>query len=263
MQRKSTVRLLMTVLLGLSSLTTGVRAGELFALSDNDQLYTIDTNTLAVTLIGFVGTNSSFGGLAYDANTATLYMIGGRSNDNLYTLNQSTGAATLIGNHGRDDLFGLAFDTLNNVLYGSHLYGNTELVTLNTVTGAATVVGSMDVGIGGLAYDSNRDQLVGVNDGPGDLYGINRATAATTMLLDTDFVNDSGLAYDPDLDLFWDIDFDGNLITFDPSNGYARTSIVSGLGSFSGLAYKAVVPEPASLLLASLALLSISGCRRK
>lgn len=262
MKRKSVFQVLFVVLMASFAFSPGVQAGDLFALSQDDQLYTIDTNTLAATLIGPVGTNTDFGGLAYDANTATLYMIGGRNNNNLYTLNQTTGAATLIGNHDRHDLFGLAFDTRNNLLYGTHLYGGFELVTLNTLTGAATVVGNMGAGIGGLAYDSNRDQLVGVNDGPGDLYGINRATAATTLLLSGGFVNDSGLAYDPDLDLFWDVDHDGKLITYDPNNGYARADLLSGLPSITGLAYKAVVPEPVSLLLASFALLSISGRRR-
>ena len=63
----------------------------------NGDLYTIDVTTGAATLIGATGL--AFGadaGLAYDPDTATLFLNGG-SFDALYTVNTATGLATLIG----------------------------------------------------------------------------------------------------------------------------------------------------------------------
>lgn len=247
-------------------------AGILFAANnDQNQLITVDTNTLAVTTIGSFGIDVSFGGMAYDGNTDTLYLVGGRRNNNLYSVNQSTGAATLIGSHGIEDLFGLAFDSLNNVLYASQFccQPTLDLFSLDTITGAATNIGALNPGMGGLAYNSKTDQLIGIRDGAGDLYAIDRTNAATTLLADPlGSVNDSGLTYDPDLDIFWDFDFNGNLVSFDPNNGYAVTTHISVVGfAVDGLAYKTgpnvrPVPEPSSLILAGLGLAAIGRMRR-
>ncbi len=58
-----------------------------------------------------------------------------------------------------------------------------------------------------------------------------------TLLFNGHAVNDSGLTYDPDKNLFWDIDFSGNLFSYDPTNAFARTTHLTGLGSHDGLAY--------------------------
>jgi len=245
--------------LAAALLSAPAQAGTLFALENaTDQLYQIDTGTLAVSLVGALGTDANFAGLAYDNATGTLYGIGGRDNANLFSISTTTGAATLIGSHGVNDLFGLEFDSSTGTLYGSQFSGGSGLYTLNTTTGAATAINAaMSRGIGGLAYDSTRGELVGIEDGNGDLYAIDRTTGAQTLRYDGDFVDDSGLAYDGDLDLFWDIDYQGRLFSYDPNAGYARTTRLSGLGTFDGLAYAGTggagpiggVPEPASWAL--------------
>jgi hypothetical protein len=107
--------------------------------------------------------------------------------------------------------------------------------------------------IGGLAYDSLNDRLVGMQDGAGDLYEISRTDASQSFLYDGAYVNDSGLAFDSDKDLFWDIEWNGNLFSYDPTMGFARTTHLTGLGSHDGLAYVSsaspAVPEPSSLAL--------------
>ena len=100
-----------------------------------------------------------------------------------------------------------------------------------------------------MAYNSRDDDLIGVSDGAGDLYSIDRSNGAQTLLFEGPFTNDSGLAYDSERHILWDIDWSGNLIFFDIANGYARTDVLSGLGPHDGLAF---VPEPTSLLLIGL-----------
>ncbi len=230
----------MVLLLG--AFAADVSAGTLYAVREtDDHLVSIDTVTLAYTDIGALGTGFAFGGLARDPNSQTLYMIGGRGNNSLYTVNITTGQATLVGSHGINDLFGLAFDSLNNVLYASQGSAS-NLYSLNTITGAATLIGSMGASIGGLTYNSATDTLIGINDGGGDLYSINRANAAQTLLFNGAFTNNSGLAYAADSNLYWDIDWDGNLYSYDPANGYARATVLSGLVSHDGLEYVGAAP---------------------
>jgi len=229
-------------------------AGMLFAVNaDTDTLVSINPNTLAYTNIGSLGVGFDFGGLAYNRNSSIMYMIPGRVGSSLYTVNPGTGAASLIGSHGVTDLFGLAYDTKNNVLYGTQFSGGSNLYALDTLTGSATLIGNMGHGIGGLTYDSKNDRLIGMEDGYGDIYVIDRGTAGVTLLYNGDWVNDSGLAYDSESDLFWDIDWSGYLYSYDPNNGYARSTRLSGLSSHDGLTFvgnpSQAVPEPATILL--------------
>ena len=99
---------------------------------------------------------------------------------------------------------------------------------------------------------------MGAHAGPGDLYDIDRSNGSATLLLDGAWFNNCGLAYDPETDLLWMIDWSGDLYTYDPSNGYARTHVMGGLGSHDGLEF---IPEPGTLLL--LALGGLSMIRRR
>ena len=93
-------------------ITTTANAKLLYAVDEaTDSLVSFDTNTLQRTVIGSLGVTFNFGGLAYDSNSDTMYMIDGRGSQSLYTVDRNTGAATLIGRHGISDLFGLAYDS--------------------------------------------------------------------------------------------------------------------------------------------------------
>lgn len=234
-------------------------AGTLYVADNtNDELRTIDTNTLAVTTIGSLGTNVSFAGMAFDGNSQTLYMVGARGNENLFTVDVTTGAATLVGNYGITDLFGLAYDSTNDVLYGTQFVAGGGLFTLDTTTGAATLVATIADRIGGLAYDVDNDRLIGISDGTGNIYEINRNDASQTLLASPGTTNNSGLTYDPDLGVFWDADQNGNLFQYDPATGFSRTEVLNGLGSLDGLAYQTqgVTPPPPALPVPTLSLVA-------
>ena len=246
------------------------QAGLLYTIADStNTLEQVDTSTMVRTVVGSTGVASgNFGGLAYDPASNTLYWVPGRGNNNLYSINRTTGAAALIGAHGVNDLFGLEFDTSTSTLYGSQFSGGSNLYRLNTGSGASTLIGDLGQGIGGLAYDSKRDQLVGVNDGSGQLYTINRSTAATSLLASPGGNDDSGLAYDYDADRFYDYDWQGRLFRIDPNAGYARTTLFTGTGAHDGLAYvgspvSAPVPEPTGLALVALGLIGLAVTRRR
>lgn len=205
-------------------------AGELYAINDDpsfpgqNPLISIDTTTFAITTIGDLGIPFTSGGLAYDPNSDTLYLVDGRtvtgSSESLYTVDRSTGVATLIGIHGVLDLLGLAFDSTNNILYASTfplLTGSAagELYRLDTSTGTATLVGAT-LGFSGLAYDAFRDRLIGIVGTA--IHEIDRSTADPGAAIASYPIGGArhGLAYDPDLDRYWDSNDEGNLFSYDP-----------------------------------------------
>jgi hypothetical protein len=214
-----------------------LQSGSLLTVRTGDgMLRAIDPITHALTDIGPLGAGFDFGDLAWDGTTATLWMIDGRPLEALYTVNVNTGAASLVGIHGVEDLFGLAFDTSTGTLYGSG-ESPTGLYTMNQLTGMETFIGDPLVAADGLTYDSLRDQLVGLEAGGGELNLIDRVTGAPTLLSSQGFINNCGLAYDPFLDLYWAIDWSGDLYTYDPNAGYTRTLVVSVLEAHDGLTY--------------------------
>ena len=236
-------RLLIVLLFTFSA--ANAYADTLYAVREaDDHLIAIDTDTLVFTVVGALGVDYNFGGLAWDGSN--LFMVDGHASNSLFTVNRSTGATTFVGQHAVVDLFGLAFDSLNGVLFSSKFSGGLQaLYELDTGSGAATLVGNNPDRLSGLAYDSLRDQLVGVNDGFGSLYEVDRSNGNTTLLGGGLLTDNSGLAYDSTLDLFWHIDWSGNLVSYDPSAGYAKTVHLTGLFAHDGLAF---VPDSAIMI---------------
>lgn len=258
---------LSTIIVAGSLVYSTASAGTLFAFVDGsiDHLATIDTDSLAYTDIGPLGIDYLAGGAAYDPVTETLYLTGGRDNNNLYTVDTTTGAASLVGYHGVSDLFGLAFNTSNRTLYGTQ--GSASgLFSLDSSTGAATFIANMESNIGGLSYNPNTDSLVGLTAGFGSLCSIDSGTGSMACTATRGYVDENGFTYDPDQNVYWGIDYGGNLYSYDASAGYARTTMLSGIGGHTGLAYRssAIVPLPTALTFMSLGLVSMFQiCRRK
>ena len=254
--------------LGLLAAAAPANAGLLYGVdSVRDTLFSIDTTSFVRTTVGSLGTDVRETGLAYDPNTDTLFMTN-RTSD-LYTVDRNTGAASIVGSLGINNAVGLAFDSLNNVLYGNQLGVFPTLFTLDTLTGAPTTIGALANNFGGLAYDSTRDRLLGHHSSSG-LYEIDRATGVQTLLVSSRILGGGGLAYDPDLDLFWSSNSFQRLVTFDPNNGFAPTTQLSGrIGGSDSFAFVSTavaptpVPEPSSLAAIGIGLLAIGAFARR
>jgi hypothetical protein len=149
---------------------------ELYATTATQGLYTIDTNTFAVNLVGnytIPGSEGVIGGLAFDSNEI-LYGISLLSGAQLYTLNPANAFATLVGPLNAGFIFegGLAFEPGTGVLYGVNQNNALapHLMRINVATGQATVVGLLASGehdFAGLAFDA-----------AGQLYALDRPTNA-------------------------------------------------------------------------------------
>jgi hypothetical protein len=102
----------------------------------------------------------------------------------------------------------MSFDVLN-------------LYSLSATTGAATAIGPIGFNFQGMAWDSRRNIMVAYNGST--MFALDVATAAMTTLASAGPVTDFGMTYDPVLDRFWVVDFDGQIFQFDPNNGFAQT----------------------------------------
>lgn len=116
--------------------------------------------------IGSMGvSNIGFGGLEFDADGnlwayATFNAFGGAASG-LYSVDMKTGQASVQGTLSNQTLNDLAWNPVNNTMYGVYTQGfaTTRLYTLNLQTGAVTLVGpfsGLDVqhNVVGLGIDS-------------------------------------------------------------------------------------------------------------
>ncbi|MEN8688547.1 MAG: hypothetical protein AB1Z20_00380 [Desulfobacterales bacterium] len=115
-------------------------------------LYQLNETTGTPTRFSGLGLGGlqSVQGLAYDADTDTLYGIDTTS-DYLITIDGATGEATLVGLTGFDDVQGLAYDANTDTLYGVNST-TAQLITIDPATGAGTAVGSTGAFMLSLAF---------------------------------------------------------------------------------------------------------------
>ena len=58
--------------------------------------------------------------------------------------------------------------------------------------------------------------------------------------------------------MFWNVDSEARLFSYDPANGFQRSTVSTSItGQVTGLAF--VVPEPSTALLVGLGLLGLAG----
>ncbi len=164
----------------------------------NDNLYSVNLNTGAATLIGSHGVDDLFA-LAYDAGTGMLY--GDSGNGNFYSINTTTGAATFIANNGVYP-GGLTYraDTNQLILAGA---GDGSFYSVNPTTGAVTFLGNPGfLNDNGVTFNPDKGVYF-VDDWNGNLYTIDPNTYQATV------VNNYG---DPFDGLIWV----GNVATPEP-----------------------------------------------
>lgn len=206
-----------------------VQAHTLFTIDDlTGHLERIDPDTLAVTDIGPLGVPYAFGDCMFNPSDSKLYMVDGRGNFGLYTVDLTTGHATLVGLHGFSAMEAIAFHPPTSTIFGMSI-DILDLFSISATTGHATVIGPIGSNFQGMAWDSTRNQMVGFNGS--QLFSINVATGAMTLLGTTTIpVIDFGMTYDPVIDRFWVVDFNGRILQLDPNRGYAATVVTTLFG---------------------------------
>jgi len=224
-------------MLAIGTAVSATQAGELYTIrTGDDMLRMFDTNTLTFTDIGPIGVPFDFGGMSWDSSTGTMYLVQGFAGSGLYTVDITDGTTTLVGDHGFTDMFSLAYDSANGTMYsGRSSGGATGFYSMDLSSGTATLIGDPGINLDGLTYDPVRDEVVGAYAGPGDLYDMNLTSGSASLIYDGDFFNNAGLAWDADTQLYWMIDWSGVMYTFDPNNGFARSTIMTGLGAHDSL----------------------------
>ena len=256
------------ILLALACVVaTFAQADLLYTVQEGtDSLATINTTSGAVNVIGSLGTSYNFGDLAFNTNNNTMYMVNGRGSvpSNLYTVNLTTGQATLIGSTGQVEMFGLAFDPTTGKLFGSQSTGATGFFDMNLGTGSATLIGNPGVNLDGMTYVGSTGDIAGMWAGPGSLHRINRNTGAQTLLsAGGGFVDNGGLAWLASDNNIYSVDWSGGFYKYNVGSAYARTTIITGIGSYDGLASAAPVPEPMTIAMLGAGLVALAKRRRK
>lgn len=186
----------------------------------------------------------SFSGMAFDTWRRRIYVSDVWSGAwSLVAIDPLTGNHALIGPHvNSSDIHGLAFDPVNDVLYGSDLT-NDCLALIDHATGLSTCIGPLGAGadIRGLAYNNHTSMLYGI-DGT-NLFRVDTMIGDATVVgphgIPSAFV--MGLEYDSASGiLFASMGGDITLYALNPGTGTAspygqhRLAALSGLASITG-----------------------------
>lgn len=193
----------------------GALVGKLPSTSSTEIEFNNDTRRA---FTGFL----SFGGQEFDINTgaalavpientdtfygmewvgSSLYVASNQifsSVPELWVLNPTTGKSSLIGPTGIfEPIQGLAYDEGSGIMYGIAGTGfstPSKLVTLSLTTGQATVIGPVPFSAGSLEFGPDGNLYAGSTNDTGDLFRIDKATGASTLIGPTGFSNITGLA---------------------------------------------------------------------
>ena len=225
---------------------------------------------------------SSLGSLEYRPSNGFLYGIGnqvidGKTGKALYRINPANASTTLVGSVGPGNVFegGLVIAP-DGTAYATNMNfsDNPTLFKINLDTAATTTVGTISGGahdINGLAWRSD-NMLVGQDRITNSLLAINPSTAASSVIaaVSSTVGGFGGMAAIGDFGYFSTSgpqpQGSNSLYSFNLNSG-AHTLIgsfaptIAGNG-ISGLAL-IPVPEPASVTLAALAIVSLLVTRRR
>ncbi len=241
-----------------SAALAGHAAPTLWVSTGSSGLATVDVATGATTAVG--GTGVVLTDIAFSP-TGDLYGI---SFSGLYSVNTSNGATSLIGG------FGSISGTANALVFGADgtLYmAGTSLYSLNTLTGAASAIGSIGYQSGGdlafigsdlyMASSTNQLVEVDVTTGVGSLIG-SLGVGSMFGLATPDNVNLYGVAGQS----VYLVDTSSGAASFQSSFSPTLSGGAFGLAFLSEAGGGNDVPEPGTLALLGLALLSVSAVRK-
>ncbi len=117
-----------------------------------NNLYSVNLNTGAASLIGSTGASSLFG-LGYDVATDTLYASSSTLSSGFYKIDRSTGAASAVGDPGHS-LDGLTFVGSTKQMVGFEA-GPGTIYSVSTTDGSVTPIGGSGfINNGGIAWDA-------------------------------------------------------------------------------------------------------------
>jgi len=182
---------------------------------DTDSLQTFNADTGAIADVGSLGTPFGFGDIAWDSTNDVLYMIDGRGDYALHTVDITTGHASQVGVHGLSDLIGLAYDPSTDRLFATR-HGPDGFYEMNRNTGAAVLIGVPGAGYDDLTYLPSSDLLVAIEPGTGAVGSIDRTTGVDQFLNSPGWIDNYGLAWEPDNDVIWAFDYRGDVYQYDP-----------------------------------------------
>ena len=245
-----------------------------YGVSDQlGQLVSFDSATPGTLLsaVSITGMQSGEQMRGIDWIGGTLYGLGDQNH--LYTINPATGAAAQVG---------AAFSpVLNGIDYGfnagtSQLYVSSDLgqnLTINPITGVATVGPNYTgASLDSLAYDYFSSDFYGISSASHDLYLVNPATGATTLIgpAGVGFVDRIGFDISPlSNDAFFSGTVAGQTEFFDVNLATGALTLIGDVGTpgelSSGLDSIAIVetPEPATIALVAIGGFMLVSLRRK
>jgi DNA-binding beta-propeller fold protein YncE len=261
--RTTTVVAILTV----SALSTP-SFGQLFG-SDafSTAIGTIDPNDATWSQIGPAG--QVITGMAYDRNTDTFYGIS-PSGNRVYTIDEHTGAARGLPDMlAYDNANGLAFDPINNILYGTDNNTN-DLFWVDLANGRSNTIARIGGGfseIEGLAFDADNDVLYGLTQLQSAIVSIDVRTGEATHVASIESQVWRGLTWDGDTASLYlsavNIFEDAAIFRYNIADDrlvFVGHSI--GVEAVQGLAHRSI-PAPASVAVLGLGGAFASRRRRR
>ena len=243
-----------------------------YGVSDQlDELVSFDSSSpgTLLTANSITGLSSGEEIRGIDWIGGTLYGLGNQSH--LYTINPATGAATQVG--------AVFSPVLNGIDFGfnagtSQLYVSSDLgqnLTINPITGAATAGPNYSGAVlDSLAYDYSSSGFYGISAASHDLYSVNPATGATSLIGPTgvSFVDRIGFDISPlSNNAFFSGTVAGQTEFFDVNLATGALTLIGDVGTpgelTSGLDSIAVAPEPTTIALVAIGGLMLVSLRRK
>lgn len=212
-----------------------------------------------------IGTTGVVGGLAYDANTSTLF-LSSTSLDSLWTLNINTGVATLIGSFGNAAvvMHGLEIDDTGQLYgYSTNPANAARFFSIDRNTGLATGISDPGfAGFGSMGYVAATGTMY-ISDTVGDqLLTINRTTGVVTPigLFGVAAQVGVGMAYDPAFGMLA-VNNSGTDALYSLNLSTGAATLISNLTSGNMLSL-VFIPAPGTIALLGVAGVLASRRRR-